>query len=896
MVNVVGSFRLRGTLALVLLLLLAAAAPAQAAPDRTVTPAPNTPSEWDGPSQTALNQNYDQDNGGPCGKTQSDYCDITLVNAGVRDDTYYQTHQASLTIDVGSFNPPTQDFDLYVYESDASGNRGKFVDSSGNPAGLDESVTIPKPNGYYLVIVPYFVTNGSYHGKATLTETSTPKPSLPDINNPPGVPDSIASNPALGFTSHSEPHIAQSPTNPNILIAGSKMYNKDRDALKEYEFKIGTYVSFDRGRTWSDLGQMNLCPNASDAPPASWPDNTCYPADNPNVGGNGPEDAKDNRGHTDYAEEYITSDIWMQFDDEGNAYAMVLDSPPFADENGWGMSFHKWVTPTPQDVASGNTWGKKVVINNYPQEKGNTGKAADGTTNQDNGSNPAGFLDDKNTFAIDNTGQDGDGKTGTILACWGQNISAAVKQQTVCEASRDGGKSFPDSPKPVSGEQQLVLGVDAVADPTQPDTFYVIWKGYTTAVAGGIVFPTVGQGGEDDLGTGLGSHPSQIYMSKTTDGGQTYTPARPIATFDDLASPLPGSNFRTGAIPIATVGPNGDVYVVYDAYNDAPDPAHDADGKTADVELIKSGDGGTTFSSPVVVNQDKSNADQFQGHVAVSPAGQVNVSYFDRRNDPANYYIDEYLSRSTDGGKTFADTRLSHDMFDAGINAPISTSGEFFGDYQGLVADRCQALAFYQDTHLANDPARDPSFDQGAPRSPYQQVFAYRADVAGRSSNPSCATPPKPDQGAPFVNPAGKPCTPSPPQSSIDRRSIRARGTRFQMAGSSSDLACRGKKARGKIKRIEVAVGKKTGRQCRFFRGNGRFAKKRPCGKPLYVRARLLKQRAGKVSWSFVGGHGFGPTLYSLRARGVDSDGNVEFRFRSVNHRVVRVRALKRRR
>jgi hypothetical protein len=408
------------------------------------------------------------------------------------------------------------------------------------------------------------------------------------------------------------------------------------------------------------------------------------------------------------------------------------------------------------------------------------------------------------------------------------------------------------------------------------------------------VFPTAGEGNEDDLGTGLGTHPTQLYMAKTTDGGQTFTPARVIGTFNDLASPLPGSNFRTGAIPIAAAAPNGDVYVVYDAYNDAPDPAHDADGKTADIMMIKSTDGGVTWSSPVVVNQDKSNADQFQGHVAVSPAGQVDVSYFDRRNDPANYYIDEYRSRSTDGGKTFTDTRLSHDMFDAGINAPISTSGEFFGDYQGLVADRCQALAFYQDTHLANDPSRDPSFDQGAPRSRYQEVFAYRADVAGASSNPACAPPPKQNQGVPFVNPQGKPCRPSAPVSSITRRSIKGRGRRFQMSGTSRDLACRGKKALGKVKRVDVAVAKKTGRRCRFFRGRGRFTAKRSCFRPVYVRAKLRKTKRGVTPWTFVGGHGFGPALYSLRARGVDSDGNVEARFRSLNHRVVRIRAAKR--
>src|SRR4051812_10341452 len=109
--------RRRGIVVLALLGLLALAAPAQAAPDRSITPAANTPSEWDGPSQQAATRASDQDNGGPCGKAPDNYCDVTLINAGERDDAFSREHQASLKTDVGNFPPPTQDFDLYVYES-----------------------------------------------------------------------------------------------------------------------------------------------------------------------------------------------------------------------------------------------------------------------------------------------------------------------------------------------------------------------------------------------------------------------------------------------------------------------------------------------------------------------------------------------------------------------------------------------------------------------------------------------------------------------------------------------------------------------------------------------------------------------------------------------------------
>ena len=55
----------------------------------------------------------------------------------------------------------------------------------------------------------------------------------------------------------------------------------------------------------------------------------------------------------------------------------------------------------------------------------------------------------------------------------------------------------------------------------------------------------------------------------------------------------------------------------------------------ADIKLLRSFDGGTTWSNPRRVNQDNTNADQFQPYVRVTRRGQVNVSFFDRRLDTA---------------------------------------------------------------------------------------------------------------------------------------------------------------------------------------------------------------------------------------------------------------------
>jgi hypothetical protein len=192
-----------------------------------------------------------------------------------------------------------------------------------------------------------------------------------------------------------------------------------------------------------------------------------------------------------------------------------------------------------------------------------------------------------------------------------------------------------------------------------------------------------------------------------------------------LPRTFPQQAFRNLSIPIMGVGPRSELYLTYADYNPAPLPG-DEDGRQADIKLTKSLDGGLTWTPPTKVNQDFGNADQFQQYLRVTESGQLNVFFFDRRNDPDNFFIDNFLARSNDGGATWQEVRLSHDMWDPSINPPISGSGEFIGDYQGLTADDCFAIPFVNDTHLANDPSRDPAFDRRLPFSPFQEAISYR--------------------------------------------------------------------------------------------------------------------------------------------------------------------------
>jgi len=669
--------------------------------DRSVTATPEAPATWAGAVASGSNRTFDPGDPTSCGKDVANYCDITLVNVQP-GDFYERTAGGGVEFSTGGAKPGT-DLDLFVYSADASGNLVDFVGASGGPTDV-ERVSVLGATGYYLVVVVYFnATDTGYDGRAEFFQRNA----FPaDIDDPRGLQDELVSNPRRAFRSHSEPHLSADPTDPNVLVGGSKMYNRDPDSLAEYEFKIGTYASFDRGRSWFDLGQLNTCP-AAQAPPSSWPlGNRCYPEDDPSLGGTGPEDADDPRGQGDFGEEYITSDVWTAFDDEDNAYAMVLDNPSFPSGNGWGMSLHRWETPSRSDIRRGTTWSERIPINAYPT-------AAE----------QADTLDDKNTLAVNNAGRDHDGKTGIMVACWGKNydLVASARQAIVCERSTDAGRSWPDAPQQISPPQSPVLpfgpfvvGVHVVASERDPNTFYAVWM--------------------DTLSGFLeGSGKYLMWFTKTTDGAQTWEPARTIARVDPLPSVFPRQSFRNLTLPIMAAGRHGELYVAYSDYPPATYPDPDIDGRQADVQLIRSLDGGASWTSPIRVNQDATNADQFQPYLRVTRRGQVNVSYFDRRLDvpqlpahPGNFFIDTFLSRSNDGGSTWQDVRVSHDSWDPSINPPISPSGEFIGDYQGLVADDCYAIPFVNDTHLANDPQRDPDFDAGLPQSPFQEIVSWR--------------------------------------------------------------------------------------------------------------------------------------------------------------------------
>jgi hypothetical protein len=168
---------------------------------------------------------------------------------------------------------------------------------------------------------------------------------------------------------------------------------------------------------------------------------------------------------------------------------------------------------------------------------------------------------------------------------------------------------------------------------------------------------------------------SSIAFTSSHDGGQTFAPSRAIIqTGPPYMGQIPGLGAVFGAMGFPQIGvaPLGKaLYVTWSDFRNGD----------IDVFLSRSVDGGKTWWPPKRVNDTPVNdgSDQYFQWMSVDPiTGAIYVQFYDRRGDPEDLKASVTLARSTDEGRTFTNYQWSDGMFD-GHDVRL-------GDYMWLAA------------------------------------------------------------------------------------------------------------------------------------------------------------------------------------------------------------------
>lgn len=171
---------------------------------------------------------------------------------------------------------------------------------------------------------------------------------------------------------------------------------------------------------------------------------------------------------------------------------------------------------------------------------------------------------------------------------------------------------------------------------------------------------------------------NKIWFDKSLDGGKTWLKEDIVAADQPggWAFDIPGIS-RCNGMPILLCdlsnGPNrGTLYI---NWSDQRNGTHDTD-----VFVVKSTDGGNTWSKPVRVNDDAPGKQQFFTWMAIDQTnGHLYGMFYDRRNYGNDARTDVYLAVSHNGGQTFKNMKVSESPFEP-------ESETFFGDYNHISA------------------------------------------------------------------------------------------------------------------------------------------------------------------------------------------------------------------
>jgi hypothetical protein len=283
-----------------------------------------------------------------------------------------------------------------------------------------------------------------------------------------------------------------------------------------------------------------------------------------------------------------STDPNVDFDTTGRAYQTMLPFNAY-----WAGGLHP---NSAIDVSYTDDLGRHWV-------KGNGGQDLEASPNQN--SVTFGHVEDKQWIAVNHIV--GNVNADHVYAMW-TIFNGSGPSKIMVAVSRDRGQTF---------SKAVQLTSPAA---TTPANTYI----YPSVGSDGTVYAAFVSGYDTTNKNRVGS----VYVTWSKDDGVTWAP------FVKAATPVENPNgsfantlFRDGIIESFTASPTypGHAYLTYENW----DPA----AGTSDVYFTQTIDGGATWSSPTLVNDDAATGttDQFQPSVAAGNGGAVAVAFYDRR-------------------------------------------------------------------------------------------------------------------------------------------------------------------------------------------------------------------------------------------------------------------------
>ena len=413
----------------------------------------------------------------------------------------------------------------------------------------------------------------------------------------------------------------------------------------------------------------------------------------------------------------------------------------------------------------------------------------------------------------------------------------------------------------------------------------------------GIVISTLSAGVETSPDEPDEGADNQVFISSPTAGTTPYpAPLQflpPVQIATNQSNPIVAQRASDG-LPAAAADPSrGTLFAVWDDGRFRSDGVNDA-------VISRSTDNGQTWSSPARVNQGPKDdhVNHYNVTVAVGEDGKLYVDYRvrDQSGAPPLFSpprIDTYHQQSSDAGRTWTAPLLVDSVASNPLYGAFSRDGTFEGDYDQTATSGGYTYVTRAKGLPASDgerPALSPvagSMTQ-VELTPnglgHQHQSNWVALVRDAVSTPGGGVQfvPSLTPGAPAVPPAvpaGTQAKDLPPQALIKKNGLRSKkASKRRASGIAKDDH--------QVVRVEVAVVRKRGGNCRELKRNGRtFGGSHRCRRP-----RSFLVAKGTTKWSFKLRGRLKRGYYVVYSRATDNSGHQQVSFGTKSRRPFRVK------